>query len=304
MGVDDRHAHRRARGETELGGCRFVETARALAHRTHLGPDARPALVGQGTEPDLTKVVLAEASAGFVTEVGPFADRRAERTNVPARSPPDQEVWEVEEQLGLLPRRGVSLGEPEQLRRLHLRRDDATDVAQDLVPQRVDAERLIGRPVVHPDDDVLPIEAGWADADGAALAVERDQRTGRVEADAGHVARSEPALGHRLVHSDAYRAPDVVGGLFDEIRLGTEDLDGFDADPEPSASAVEEPGPRAAGADVHPEIRARGHDLGDATPAPLRLEVVSASHAIPRPRSPRRRLRGSRRLPSRPSKAS
>ena len=72
----------------------------------------------------------------------------------------------------------------------------------------------------------------------------------------------DACFGERGPHRHAAGAPDVVGGLLDEVLVGTEYLDRLDADARAVARTIEEPGPHAAGTDVHPEIRARGHDLG------------------------------------------
>ena len=73
------------------------------------------------------------------------------------------EVGEIEE----LPGGGEYLRtvflQPEKLGRLHLRRDATADIAEHLVPERVDTFRLGDSTVVHPHDDVALRIFRWSD---------------------------------------------------------------------------------------------------------------------------------------------
>ena len=74
--------------------------------------------------------------------------------------------------------------QPEQLGRLHLRRDDAAHIAKNIVIALVDATRLGGCSVVHPHDDIPPGIPRSADRERTRGVVEHDQRAGGVKADA------------------------------------------------------------------------------------------------------------------------
>ncbi len=79
-------------------------------------------------------------------EIGPFAGDSADRALGGAGGAEGQEVGEVEEIAGAMEAGRLVLLQPEQLRRLHLRRDDAADIAQHVLFRLVDApRRLVAR---------------------------------------------------------------------------------------------------------------------------------------------------------------
>ncbi len=119
------------------------------------------------------------------------------------------------------------------------------------MPGLVDGAGLVDRPVVHPDDDVAPRLAGGADGDRPALAIEGDQRAGRVEADACDRLRRDARLGHRIAGRLAAGRPDVVGGLLDDVARLAPHLDSVLGRSQKPAVGGEDSGARAAGADVN-----------------------------------------------------
>ena len=138
----------------------------------------------------------------------------------------------LREDLGLRPR------EPDELRRLHLRRQRAAEVAQNLMAGGVDPRGVLGRAVIHPHDHVAFGRAGGVDRQRLQALVERDERTGRGEAEAGEsVARGgrDASTASRTASVD--RAPDVGGRLLDDVA-------GLAPDRDRSPGAAEEP-PRA-----------------------------------------------------------
>ncbi len=200
MRVDDRDRDRRPRQEAELARRRLRQPAGPLADRPHRSPHARKPLVRERGEPHLPEVSLVPSA--IVAEVGPLAGRGAERSRVVPGRAVAEEIGEIEEAGGAAERRGHVLGEPAELRRLHLRRDHPADVAEHLVPGGVDARRLRDRAVVDPHDHVPAILAAsvtGADRHRPVGLVQEDQRAGRVEADACRrgPARCPPARGPR-----------------------------------------------------------------------------------------------------------
>ena len=96
--------------------------------------------------------------------------------------------------------------QPEQLRGLHLGRDDAADIVEHLVLRLVDEGGFRDGAVVHPDDDVALRIAREADAQRSRLLVEHDERAGGVEADAldgGGRERRPLAIAARIAATQA-----------------------------------------------------------------------------------------------------
>ncbi len=143
---------------------------------------------------------------------------------------------------------GPVLAQPQQLWRLHLGRDAPADIAQDVVPARIDARRLVDRAVVHPDDDVAVGMGGVAHAQGRIA--HHHQRTGGVEPDACHAGRVDPGLGHRGAGRGADRVPDLRAGLFGDHPVGAVHGDVAFPGAKRGARGVEHARPRRSGADV------------------------------------------------------
>ena len=153
VGVDQARRDRGPRDEPEFRRCGVGETGPERGARLDdLATDPGEVIVGQVAKPDRMEVVGVPAP--FVREVSPLAGDRAGRSGEAARRPPSQEVGQVEELPGGVVDHAAVFLEPEQLRRLHLRRDGAADVGEHGVAAGVDAGGLIGRAVVHPDDNV------------------------------------------------------------------------------------------------------------------------------------------------------
>ena len=136
--VDDRDGDGRPGSEPQLARAPRRQHAGTLAHRPHRLADAGEAVRREIAEADAIEVV-ALPPAPVVPEVRPLADGRAERSDVDARGAVDEKVRQVEEARRAAPGLGQVLLQPEELRRLHLGRDDPADVAQDLVAGLVDA---------------------------------------------------------------------------------------------------------------------------------------------------------------------
>jgi hypothetical protein len=143
--------------------------------------DPHVAVGAQLLEADAPEIIVAPAP--LMAEIGPFAGDGADGARGRAGGAERQEVGKVEEIAGILVASRQIFFQPEQLRCFHLRRDDAADIAQHVVGGLIDAPRLRGGAVIHPDDDVALGIAGGADRDRARIAVERDQRAGGIEAD-------------------------------------------------------------------------------------------------------------------------
>ena len=72
---------------------------------------------------------------------------------------------------------------------------------------------LSDRPMVEPGDDVPTILAGGGHAGRPIPFVERDQRAGGIERDAGNRLLGHTGGGARRAHRGRDRRPDVVGAL-------------------------------------------------------------------------------------------
>src|SRR5262249_47204504 len=108
------------------------------------------------------------------------------------------------------------------------------------------------------------VAPGRADGDGPIVLVERHERAGGVEADALdalEIGWAEARLPQRIAHGPAARLPDVLRGLLDEVRLGPEDPNPADAEPEAVPRTVEDGGAGASRTDVDADERGRAHDV-------------------------------------------
>jgi len=121
------------------------------------------------------------------------------------------------------------------------------------MPRHVDPPRLIGRAVIHPDDDVALGIAGGADGQRTAAPAQHDQRAGRIEADAGDGGRRHAGLPDGPADGEANGAPDVVARLLDDLAGLAEEGNFVPRRPDQPARPVEHAGTRAAGPDVDAE---------------------------------------------------
>ena len=154
--------------------------------------------------------------------------------------------------LGPVPRK------PGELRRVHLGRDLAAYVTQGLVSAGVDPVRFPCGAMVHPDDHVPLRRARRTHRQRAAVAVEHDQRAGRVKAHAGDRFRSSPRRLDGLAHRRGHRAPDVVGRLFDDFAGLAPDGDGPPGAGDEAPRSIENAGSRTERTDVNPNKPAHG----------------------------------------------
>ena len=187
VGVDQRCRDRRARRDAEHGGRVGCDCADAFARHPHVRADARESVFGEVGEPDLGEV--RRVPAPLVTEVRPLADRRAQRTVDAPRRPPGQIVGEIEPVRRAAPGVGPVAPQPAQLGRLHLGRDRPADELQHRMTGRIDRTRIVDRAVIHPDDDVPRVIAVDSSPNRSTVRIDRDERAGRVEADAGDRVR-------------------------------------------------------------------------------------------------------------------
>ncbi len=228
MGIDQSRGNRRSLDQAEV--CRGLDCQSAAERRPpfhDVGADPAKRVVGQVSQPDLAKIALIPAL--LMRQIRPFAGHRAHRTGEAAGGLPGEEIGEVHELPGVLEGPGHMFGEPEQLRRFHLRRDDATDITKDGFARRVDPARLLHGTMIHPDDDVALVVTEGTDRQRRAALAQHDQRARCIEADSGNRLRRNTRPAHRLPCACAHRAPDIVARLLDDpagiaperdIRLG------------------------------------------------------------------------------------
>ena len=233
------------------GGFGRQSRAERKARRDDLGADPPRAVVEQRADADRAECFLRPAP--LATLIQPFADYGAGGARLRAAGLEGEKVGEVEE-LRASERFGDMAGEPHELRRLHLRRNHAADEAQRRVAAGVDLGGFRHRAVVHPDDGVAVRRPGRRDGERVPAGVERDQRAGGVEADAGDGVRRDS--GRRLAHGVARRRPDIAGGMLDDVARLTEQRDRPAGAGDQPARLVERAGPRAGGAHVHADVNA------------------------------------------------
>ena len=183
--------------------------------RDDFGADARKARPAERLEPDAGEEVLRPAP--LAREIEPLAGDRAGGAGERAGGAEGEEIGQIEEMAGGGEDARRVAGEPQQLGRLHFRRDGAADVAQRVVAAAVDQLRLFDRAMIHPDDDVAGRIAARPNRKRLAGRIEDDQRTGRVEADAADRLRLHAGRFDRRAHRGDGRRPDVGRGLFDNV---------------------------------------------------------------------------------------
>ena len=191
----------------------------------------------------------------LMREIAELARRRAGRADQRSGGAKRQEIGEIEEMPGLGDRLGPGAGEPGELGRVHLGRDPAAHIAQHRVGAGVDPLRVACGAMIHPHDHVALGRVGRAHRQGTRIAVERDQRAGRVEAHAANSLGLKPRRLDRLTHRRRRRAPDVVGRLLDDLARLAPDGDRAPRAGDERAGGIEHAGPGAERADVHSDKR-------------------------------------------------
>ena len=111
---------------------------------------------------------------------------------------------------GLGDRFGHAPDEPGKLGHVHLGRDLAPHVPQRLMSPDIDPIGVLDGAMIHPNDHVALGRAGRTHGQWTRVAVERDQRAGRVEAHAANGVRRQARRFDGFAHRRNHRAPDVV----------------------------------------------------------------------------------------------
>jgi hypothetical protein len=171
--VDHRCGHRDARRETEIGRRGARQRAEPFAGHPDARTDLAERIRRQVAETD--RVEIRRIPPSFVAEIGPFAHGAAQRSVVAAGCAPGEIVGQIEPARGALPGLRKLAFHPTQLRRLHFRRDHATDVVEHAVRGCVDRRCVADRAVIHPDDDVALVAAIHGYADRVVARVERSE---------------------------------------------------------------------------------------------------------------------------------
>ena len=208
----DRDAGRQAERARRVGG---EPAPQRRPWRDDFGADAREARPAERLEPDAGVELLRPAP--LAREIEPLAGDRAGGAGERAGGAEGEEIGQVEKMAGGGEDARRMAGEPQQLGRLHFRRDGAADIAQRVVAAAVDLRRLFDRAMIHPDDDVAGGIAARPNRERFAGRIEDDQRTGRVEADAADRLRLHASRFDRRAHRGDGRRPDVGRGLFDNV---------------------------------------------------------------------------------------
>lgn len=141
--------------------------------------------------------------------------------------------------------------QPQQFWRFHLGRDDAADVAQNLVAGFIDPIGLRDCPVIHPDDDIASRIARAADTKGISAAVEHHQRAGGVETDSPDGRRGLTSFLEDGADGFGAGCPNVGGGLFDDIASLVPDRDRLARRRQQRAVGHEHAGAGTGSADVN-----------------------------------------------------
>ena len=189
MGVDQPGADRRPGRKPIAAAASAVSPARAACPARRLGADAGVTLGGEELEADAVEKFVRPAR--LMREIANLqvavqAERRREpvarkvRKSVRSKKCPARSKFRA------------CIGRAMQLRRMHLRRNLAADIAQDVMAAGIDPLGLIHGAMIHPDDHVALRRIGRAHRQGTRIAVERDQRAGRVEADAANALGGRP----------------------------------------------------------------------------------------------------------------
>ncbi len=253
MRVDEPRPDRRSRDEPHRGGFLGREPSRERrSRRDDLRAETGEAVGAQDAKPDAVEEFARPAP--LVREIAELAGDRAERAGERARRAKGEVIGEAEEMRGPGEGPGLPAREPDELRRLHLGRQRAPEIPQDLMPAGVDPLGVVGRAVIHPHDHVALGRVGRTDRQRPQVLVERDQRTGRGEAEARDRLAWQARGLDRLAHGLARRAPDVGGRLLDDVAGLAPDRDRPPGAGDELPGPVENPGAGAARADVHPDI--------------------------------------------------
>ena len=239
-------AHRR-RGLGRQSLARAARLAQAIC-----GADAGVMVVLEEPEPNAVEEFVRPAL--LMREIAEFAGRRAGRAGQRPGRPKREEIGEVEEMAGLGEGLGHVSREPERASAPASPAKSAADIAQSLMPAGVDPLGIFDGAMIHPDDHVAFGRIGRAHRQRTRIAIERDQRTGRVEAHAADRLGRQTRRLDRLAHGRGNRAPDVVGRLLDDVARLAPDGDRSPGAGDQPPGGIENAGPRAQRADVHSDI--------------------------------------------------
>lgn len=89
----------------------------------------------------------------------------------------------------------------------------------------IDALRLFGGAVIHPDDDIAIRLFAGADGQRRVILTDYHQRAGGVEADTGNRVRRDGGFFDRAFNAVANRLPNFVAGLFHHAAGAAEEGD-------------------------------------------------------------------------------
>ena len=186
-----RHARRsappqpacRAPGRDRPPPCRQAGCRARVPPGTISVPMRRNCSSASAPRPDRAEIAVVPAL--LVREIGPFAGDRADRAGKAARRAPGQEIGEVHELPGSREGRGMFSFSHKSFGVSISGEIVPADIVEHRVPVALIRLACSDGAVVHPDDDVARRVAGRADRKRLAAVAQHDQRTGRVEADAG-----------------------------------------------------------------------------------------------------------------------
>ncbi len=222
--VDEPRSDRRSGIEPQrVGGFGGQPMRQRRSRHDDLGAEPGEAVGAQGAKADAVEELARPAS--LVRQIAELAGDRAKRPRERSGRAKSQPIGEPEEMRRSREGLGLRAREPDELRRLHLGRERAAGVAQNLVAGGVDPLGVLGGAMIHPHDHVTFGRAGGVDRQRLKALVERDQRTGRGEADARESPAGQARRLDGLAHGLPHRAPDVGGGLLDDVARLAPDRD-------------------------------------------------------------------------------
>jgi hypothetical protein len=137
------------------------------------------------------------------------------------------------------------------------------------VPSGVDPLGLVDGAMVHPNNDVLLRRTTWINRHRRPVRIAQNQRTGRVKANAAHMAK--PChLRQSLTYAKTNSAPNIVAGLLNEIGARTPDTYRVAGLRQHRPAEIKHAGARAAGSDIDADndIRHAGRTPQKATSMP------------------------------------
>ncbi len=253
MRIDQRGADRRPRVQAEIiSGFLREPGSKRRARRDNPGSDPDVFVDHELFEADPLKI--GRAPPPFVRQIIPLARHRARRARRRPRRAERQIIGQIEEVAGAVEACAEMAFQPEQLRDLHLRRNGAADIAQDVILSIVDQSRFRGRAMIHPDDDVAPVVAGCGHRHRRAALVQHHQRASRIEPDALHGVGPYRRLGDRAAHRGRAGVPDIRRRLLDDVAGLVPDLNRMSRGRKQVSCLVEHPRARTGRSDIDADI--------------------------------------------------